>query len=200
MKKILAFTMAEVLVVMGIIGVVAAITIPTLNNTSNQKETVAKVNKAASDITEAYGRARAKYGRYNLFTKGEGGNANRLFEFMNVKNCSYPAPGTTIKNLVDATSVPLNGYYCYTSDGMQFHYYGSIANATLPSGTAGVITVDIDGHGNGYDTIGVDVFYFLLSTDGGLNTSDSNLSSPKNKWWKYANYILQTGKADYLNN
>ena len=46
MKKTLAFTLAEVLVVMGIIGVVAAITIPTLNNTTNEKEIVAKVNKS----------------------------------------------------------------------------------------------------------------------------------------------------------
>ena len=64
MKKTLAFTLAEVLVVMGIIGVVAAITIPTLNNTTNEKEIVAKVNKSAAMITDSYGRARAKYGRY----------------------------------------------------------------------------------------------------------------------------------------
>ena len=71
MKKTLAFTLAEVLVVMGIIGVVAAITIPTLNNTTNEKEIVAKVNKSAAMITDSYGRARAKYGRYRKDWQGK---------------------------------------------------------------------------------------------------------------------------------
>ena len=115
MKKILAFTLAEVLVVMGIIGVVAAITIPTLSNTTNEKEVVAKVNKAASEITDAYGRARAKYGRYPL-TWGTNGSKipTRILEFMQVQtSCpGYNMSGSACmqrhaKTLIDGDSYNL---------------------------------------------------------------------------------------------
>ena len=45
LKKALAFTLAETLIVMGIIGVVAALTIPNLNSSTADKEKVAKVKK-----------------------------------------------------------------------------------------------------------------------------------------------------------
>lgn len=45
MKKLFAFTLAETLIVMGIIGVVAALTLPNLNDSTNNKEKVAKVKK-----------------------------------------------------------------------------------------------------------------------------------------------------------
>ena len=43
--KAIAFTLAETLVVMGIIGVVAALTIPNLNQSTGDREKVAKVKK-----------------------------------------------------------------------------------------------------------------------------------------------------------
>lgn len=52
-KCFAAFTLAETLIVMGIIGVVAALTIPNLNSSTADKEKVAKVMKAYSDISDA---------------------------------------------------------------------------------------------------------------------------------------------------
>lgn len=45
MKKLLAFTLAETLIVMGIIGVIAALTIPNLNQSTGNREKIAKVKK-----------------------------------------------------------------------------------------------------------------------------------------------------------
>ena len=45
MAKKIAFTLAETLIVMGIIGVVSALTIPNLNSATADKEKVAKVKK-----------------------------------------------------------------------------------------------------------------------------------------------------------
>lgn len=45
MAKKIAFTLAETLIVMGIIGVVAALTIPNLNSSTADKEKVAKVKR-----------------------------------------------------------------------------------------------------------------------------------------------------------
>jgi len=62
MKKVLAFTLAETLIVMGIIGVVAALTIPNLNSSTADKEKVAKLKKVYSNLNDAIGRTEAVYG------------------------------------------------------------------------------------------------------------------------------------------
>ncbi len=62
-RKAFAFTLAETLIVMGIIGVVAALTIPNLNSSTANKEKVAKVKKVYQNLTDAYGRMNAVYGR-----------------------------------------------------------------------------------------------------------------------------------------
>ena len=49
-----AFTLAEVLITLGIIGVVAAMTIPTLMTHFQQEQTVIKLKKAISVINQAY--------------------------------------------------------------------------------------------------------------------------------------------------
>lgn len=43
MKKVFAFTLAEVLITLGIIGIVAAMTIPTLINNYQKKITVTRL-------------------------------------------------------------------------------------------------------------------------------------------------------------
>ena len=48
------FTLAEVLITLGIIGAVAAITIPNLMTHFQQEQTVTKLKKAYSVINQAY--------------------------------------------------------------------------------------------------------------------------------------------------
>ncbi len=48
-----AFTLAEVLITLGIIGIVAALTIPTLINNSRKQETVTKLQKVYSTLQQA---------------------------------------------------------------------------------------------------------------------------------------------------
>ena len=68
-KKNLAFTLAEVLIVIGIIGVVAALTLPNLNHATGDKEKVTKVKKIYSALTEAVDRAQAIYGPFDTWFK-----------------------------------------------------------------------------------------------------------------------------------
>ena len=49
-----AFTLAEVLITLGIIGIVAAMTIPTLVTNYQKKQTVTKLQKAISVLNQAY--------------------------------------------------------------------------------------------------------------------------------------------------
>lgn len=78
LKKTFAFTLAETLIVMGIIGVVAALTIPNLNSATADKEKVAKVQKLYSNLNDAFGRAQAVYGP-NKGAKKVGIDVFRLF-------------------------------------------------------------------------------------------------------------------------
>ena len=67
-----AFTLAEVLITLGIIGVVAAMTMPTLIANQKEKETVAKLKKMYSVLSQAYLLSVEKYG-----TPDEWGFGNR---------------------------------------------------------------------------------------------------------------------------
>ena len=248
MKKTLAFTLAEVLVVMGIIGVVAAITVPTLNNTTNEKEIVAKVNKSAAMITDAYGRARAKYGRYQRDWQYKDVLGRLTENMQTTKTCAGATNGCFAKSFKALNGV--TGIHGVTpasailADGMSIAYSNCIEigltcqTVTGAPTTFGYILVDIDGPNKGYNTVGIDIFYFDLSPEGGLNTNDGStmtaLAEPTNlphrtlasrmfeapafaivggttteqngwvtgnnkyKFWRYTNYILASGNADYL--
>ena len=63
-----AFTLAETLIVIGIIGVIASLTIPTLSNETNSKEVVTKLKKTQAILEDAFGRAEAQYGSLDDWT------------------------------------------------------------------------------------------------------------------------------------
>ena len=64
------FTLAEVLITLGIIGVVAAMTLPTVINKYQEKVTVTKVKKMYSILSQAYEFAREEYGTPDLWGFG----------------------------------------------------------------------------------------------------------------------------------
>lgn len=105
-KKSIAFTLAETLIVMGVIGVVAALTLPNLNQSTSNKEKVSKIKKIYKELNDAYGRAEAVYGPLptwfnndsssnvddiRVFSKRAG---SRLVEFLKVrKDCGVEESG-----------------------------------------------------------------------------------------------------------
>ena len=56
------FTLAEVLITLGVIGIVAAMTMPTLLVQNRERENTAKLQKIYSTMTQAYTRAVAEQG------------------------------------------------------------------------------------------------------------------------------------------
>lgn len=54
MRKPYGFTLAEVLIVLGIIGIIAEMTIPTLINTFQTQRDISKLKKAYSALSQAY--------------------------------------------------------------------------------------------------------------------------------------------------
>ena len=71
------FTLAEVLITLGIIGVIAAMTLPTLIQRQNEKATVAKLKKVYSTLSQAYIFATEKNGPiedWGFLTTDDSGN------------------------------------------------------------------------------------------------------------------------------
>ena len=190
-----AFTLAETLIVMGIIGVVAALTLPNLNSSTGDKEKVVKVKKIVQNISEAYSRAQAIYGPVDEWCSGNCPNhtaitnkhGERITEFMKVsKNCKTTVglgcftPGNT--TYIDGTkSTPLDtykpGYRFITSDGtaVMLSYNSALCDGndgvSCPGPycqKCGMVIVDIDGPNKGPYMVGKDLLYFYYDKDYGF--------------------------------
>ena len=216
--KAIAFTLAETLVVMGIIGVVAALTIPNLNQSTGDREKVAKVKKIYANLEDAYGRATAVYGpvtEWLTLDLDENGNidneartnrfAERITEFMKIsKDCGLDGTGcfaNNYKTLVEGDEKPSPA-----EDGDIPMRMFLLADGTALAIKAGSFVVDIDGP-KGSNTYGKDYFRFLLSSRNenfgelqpvGYNLSGDNL---KEKCFFLgegcAGWVIKTGNMDY---
>ena len=163
-KKTLAFTLAETLIVMGIIGVVAALTIPNLNSSTADKEKVAKVKKIYSNLNDALGRAQVVYGPVEEWKQLDSTKdaqtarfGERLTEFMKVsKNCGIDNRGCFPDKEIKFRSGAASGVQ---ADG-GYYYRVILADGSSVGLSNGTIEVDIDGPNKGSAQLGYDMFLF----------------------------------------
>ena len=110
-----AFTLAEVLITLGIIGVVAALTIPTLIQDSQSRATVTGLKKAYATLQNAFDRAVDENGTPdtwdlvgNQSATGATNMLNALAPFLNItKNCGTGTgclPKASYKDMSDFLS------------------------------------------------------------------------------------------------
>ncbi|MGN0019052.1 MAG: type II secretion system protein [Candidatus Gastranaerophilaceae bacterium] len=164
-KKSVAFTLAETLIVMGIIGVVAALTIPNLNQATGEKEKVARVKKLYSNLEDAIGRTEAIYGPLSEWdTANLTGTVltGRMSEFMkHSKECSSSFSGCFASSISaysssgTAPDVANNAASFVTADGSSV---GVVDSGNL------IVYIDIDGPNKGENKVGKDVFQFYLNS------------------------------------
>lgn len=175
MKKSLAFTLAEVLITLGVIGVVAALTIPILQNSyeeqeynsgiykiysslSNALKLILMNNNGTIDVNSSHNNLRSEFANVMNFIKV--GTENQIFldksntviqyQYYKSPACKWPAYG-------GATSAAT------LSDGS---YIGFYSNADCNWGGAGsnvcsLIVTDING-ARGPNTHGKDLFFFYV--------------------------------------
>ena len=201
-KRIFAFTLAETLIVMGIIGIVAALTLPNLNSSTANKEKVVKLQKIYQNLNDAYGRAVAVYGPTEEWCSGLSDDNcqkrffERLTEFMKFsKQCTI--------------SDNCRFEFGKNQDtGGQSMYYGVILADGAAIGIAGhsrgygPIKIDIDGFNRGPNKNCQDYFTLYINSyrKGIVHYADkydgeyvrTNVSSECAAW------ILEYGNMDYL--
>ena len=179
-----AFTLAEVLITLGIIGVVAAITLPSLIQRNIEKQRVTQLKKAYSELSQAYNLAIAENGSPTEW--GMGGMyeekshyimANNMRKFLKLSvdcvdmtaeqtrvNCGhdnlysdYPYQyDKSVRRLVVLSDGTLVNIRTYT--GLCNFQYGAIKNV------CGVISVDLNG-ATPPNRNGEDLFEIFITRD-----------------------------------
>ncbi|MBR1942592.1 hypothetical protein IJ843_02515 [bacterium] len=196
---------------MGIIGVVAALTLPNLNSLTGDKEKVAKVKKIYSNLEDAYGRATAVYGPIDEWFKNDTTDeqknkrfGERMTEFMKVsKTC-----GTSVgcfNQTKPKGSVGASGFD--TSVNRADKYDIILADGSSVSFIIfryeGIITVDIDGPNKGNNEYGKDLFQFFVNYDNDGITpigtkSDSNELCVSGHMNYCSAWVIMNENLDYL--
>ena len=200
--KQVAFTLAETLIVMGIIGVVAALTLPNLNSSTGEKEKVAKLQKIYSNLQDAFGRAEAVYGPYDEWFVNDGDDygkkAKRVFEriteFMKYSKVCTVNDACTLFN-------------AGSSEGTRTQYSviladGSIIGFSWDANNNGKIYVDIDGMNKGPNYAGKDYFNFTINNEDKLHLNKYYNDNPEQIYYddasSTASWVIKFGNMDYL--
>jgi len=215
------FTLAEVLMTLVIVGVVAAFTIPTVINTYVESSTVAKVKKGLSILGQAKKLAEAQNGSIEGWDFSDGATAENAEKFWNyvkpyfsiVKDCGF-------------------GHDCYQSDGVYLlkgnkwdinfnistsHYYykfiladgsvmwlrtaigGRCADSDAGAGVNNICAMfwyDVNGIKKP-NTFGKDVFRYAVTVNGVYPDMNNDCNKNSNGWG-CAGYIIKHNNMDYL--
>ena len=187
LKNSIAFTLAETLIVMGVIGIVSALTLPNLNASTGEKEKIAKVKKIYQNLNDALGRAVAVYGPLDEWFTGDSTIAlkNKRFgelitEFMKIsKNCELGSNESCFKSNI--------GYISSSTQENPLGNYSNVYKFITADGTGILIAIeafgqdriyiDIDGPNKGQNKFGVDIFTFEIDrNENNIGTDNSGYS------------------------
>ena len=127
MKKSLGFTLAEVLITLGIIGVVAAMTMPTLMNSTQGAQYKAAYKKALSAIAQGVTLNVALDGDDFSGATDGAGIKNILKERMNIVNGTNEAGSVPYETAPALLTQTTGNYSLYFSDGIIFSFSGPTA-------------------------------------------------------------------------
>ena len=175
---------------MGIIGVVAALTIPNLNSSTADKEKVAKLKKVYSNINDAMGRTEAVYGSLQDNCPSYTAYADRLGDFLKVsKTCGISQnQGCFSKDYKYLNGTAYTGHDNHGGNDTVANVYKYILADGTSLGIAestGIyyFVVDIDGPTKGAATLGKDLFEFYVVRPDGVSSGGSygSLLSPEKK-------------------
>ncbi len=183
-----AFTLAEVLITLGIIGVVAAMTLPSLIVKTKEKEAVSKLKKVHSTLENAYRLAQNEHSEITNWFSGNNSAVNSELFYKNLKpylkvmkecgfeqGCLTEGPVKTLdgRNYVDYNLLP-SEYKIILADGVSVVFFVSSPECSnvfieqdekLYWNACGNIKVDINGKKGEY-TLGKDFFTFDITPKG----------------------------------
>ena len=160
-KKHGAFTLAEVLITLGIIGVVAAITLPTLIKNYQKKQTVVQLKRAYSEIQQAIKMSELEHGEISSWGVASTATAEEHRKYLDEYLIKYFKP---LKKCVPATKECYKGSDVFPEKYVSFISQNGMSYLAWmhSSGDGGWILVDIDGPNKGKNIRGKDFFVFNM--------------------------------------
>ena len=177
-KKFFAFTLAEVLITLGIIGVVAALTIPTLISNHRKKVYVTQLKKSVNTISNGLRLALAKEEVDNLSNTNLGNHISHsqhadildtyIDQYFNVieKKGWSSENSKSYKLLPNGSENYMNNCYFITlTDGSELCFYSSLPDYYY-------VYFDINGYNKLPNTAGVDFFGIIFNENGLISASD----------------------------
>ena len=217
-----AFTLAETLIVIGIIGVVAALTLPNLNHATGDKEKVTRVKKALTSLTEANDRATATFGDLSEWPEscrenfdicwmkraGQFLKASRSCEAAEIDEetgapvgCEsldkYGAGFRSIIQLPDGAVIGVGGWDSDCTDS-----YGMFNDVCING-----LYVDIDGPNKGKNQQGNDIFQFMISDRNSVmpirdddmgGEEEASYCMEEKSAYECTYWVIDNGNMDYL--
>lgn len=209
-----AFTLAEVLITLGIIGVVAALTLPSLIQNYHEKQRVTQLKKAYSVMQNAFLMAQEEYGDVTdwgltITNTGEkDDDGNDILDNSGTENVM-----NILMKYVEKSKIPQNSYIGYVEsiDGRQAFWPWEVSSNKyfyLKDGTmvtmGWISSLDCNGNYQGKKIacsdfwivfpkkskmkIGVDVFNFYFTTEG-FKPNSTTIGN-------YCNAFEAVGRAD----
>ncbi len=160
-----AFTLAEVLITLGIIGVVAAMTMPSLMQNYKRQQATARIKKFVSVINQALISAENDLGpREDWVIEGDAsteGNSDYAYNFLN----TYIKPYIKSDDIEKRRLFGMNMATLRFVDGSQM---------SVKVGACYDIFYDINGE-KGPNEKGRDIFVFILCKNGGCNFNSNQV-------------------------
>ena len=193
-----AFTLAETLLTITIIGVIAALTIPSMKSHSEMNAIIAQTQKAYLTAQSATKAIEAEHGDLELWPWATTATINNYFKsVMNVVPDNAWQSHTTKGLSGNAWSTIYPPLWFQTTDGMNWYVY-NWANGDELDGIKiyGVIHVDVNG-ATGPNVIGVDIHAFTVSSDG-VNPMGDGIHDT-NDGWACTAYVIKHGTMPWYN-
>lgn len=203
------FTLAEILITLGIIGIVAAMTIPSLMTQYKRIELETRFNKTYAVLVQALNRTmdEAGYSTVNDFEKFVNLDKSKIDDNFDEINKIFESQFTgTTKVKQNTYKYPMYDFWgsSYRYYGFDFPYFlllpdGSEISLLSRSGYQGVslfVYFDTNGPYEGPNRVGYDIFYYYSSvTDKGpdktvrsdLRADCNPLGNPINGYWGVVN-------------
>lgn len=196
--KRLGFMLAEVLITLGIIGVVAAMTIPVLMTNYQKRSFVSKLQKAISTINQAYMLSYNDLGDVTAAQAKEMGSDAYFNTYWapylkgitickTYKECGYAKSNPwsmrdeVVTNATAAVATPNDRTTFYTPDGILYVVFTGVSSSSTEDGTApsSVVIVDVNGP-KPPNSYGKDTFFLQRNTEIGGKGIQPDCSSYSN--------------------
>jgi type II secretory pathway pseudopilin PulG len=196
-NNIFAFTLAETLISIVIIGVIATITIPVLYTKHQKEQTVSSLKKVYSTISRATFRAVVDNGPVDSWTLGSNNNANATKQFLNTYMIPYMSvykpPTTKSEGKWNNVYYNLNSNdkQTYPNYSVRFYFNDGTSVTARNETNRCIMDFDINGDRNP-NKMGRDIFQFNFYINSNIDGKKISGELLPNGAWETRDKLLST--------